>query len=86
MLSKLPPKARLTVTFDNGRENYNHQQLTNENHNGILRRYIPKKSDLTKLPQWELDLMTEEINNKPRKCLKYQTPKGSIPARVKNSC
>lgn len=95
MLSKLPPRARLTVTFDNGRENYNHQQLTrdlniktyfcdpysawqrgaNENHNGILRRYIPKKSDLTKLPQWELDLITQEINNRPRKCLKYATPK-----------
>ncbi len=103
MLSKLPPKARLTVTFDNGRENYNHQQLTrdlaiktyfcdpysawqkgsNENHNGILRRYIPKKSDLTKLPQWELDLITDEINNKPRKCLSYQTPKEAFQQELK---
>ena len=103
MLSKLPHKARLTVTFDNGRENYNHQQLTrdlniktyfcdpysawqkgsNENHNGILRRYIPKKTDLTKLPSWELDLITEEINNRPRKCLKYQTPKEAFRQELK---
>lgn len=95
VLSKFPQPAHQSVTFDNGRENYNHQQLQRdlntktyfcdpqaawqkgaiENHNGILRRYIPKKSDLTKLPQWELDLITEEINNRPRKCLQYATPK-----------
>lgn len=105
MLSKLPPKARLTVTFDNGRENYNHEQLkrdldintyfcdpysawqkgSNENHNGILRRYIPKKTDITNLPQWELDFIVEEINNTPRKCLKYQTPKEAFKQELKTS-
>ena len=103
ILSQFPNKARLTVTFDNGRENYNHQQLkrdlgintyfcdpysawqkgSNENHNGILRRYIPKKTDLTNLPQWELDFILEEINNKPRKCLKYATPKESFTQELK---
>jgi IS30 family transposase len=103
ILSRFPEKARQTVTFDNGRENYNHEQLqrdlgvrtyfcdpysawqkgANENHNGILRRYIPKKTDLSKLPQWELDLIIEEINNKPRKCLKYQTPKEAFKQELK---
>lgn len=105
MLFNLPPKARLTVTFDNGRENYNHEQLkrdlnintyfcdpysawqkgSNENHNGILRRYIPKKTDLTNFPQWELNFILEEINNRPRKCLKYQTPKEAFSKELKNS-
>ena len=105
MLSKYPTQARKSVTFDNGRENYNHEQLqrdlgiktyfcdpyaawqkgANENHNGILRRYIPKKSDLSKLPQWELDLIVEEMNNKPRKCLKYQTPKEAFKQELKSS-
>jgi transposase, IS30 family len=104
LLSKLPSKARRSVTFDNGRENYNHEQLrrdlgvktffcdpyaawqkgANENHNGILRRYIPKKADLTDLPQWELDFILEEINNKPRKCLKYQTPREAFRQELKN--
>ena len=95
LLSKFPKAVLKSVTFDNGRENYNHEQLqrdfgtktffcdpysawqkgANENHNGILRRYIPKKTDLSKIFQWELDLIIEEINNKPRKCLKYATPK-----------
>lgn len=105
MLFNLPPKARQTVTFDNGRENYNHEQLnrdlniktyfcdpysawqkgSNENHNGILRRYLPKKTDLTNFPQWELDFILEEINNRPRKCLKYQTSKEAFHQELKNS-
>jgi transposase, IS30 family len=103
LLSKVPQQARYSVTFDNGRENYNHYQLTRdldtktyfcdpyaawqkgaiENHNGVLRRYIPKKSDLTKLPQWELDFILEEINNRPRKCLNYTTPKEAFIAELK---
>ncbi len=50
------------------------QKGANENHNGILRRYIPKKTDLTKVTQYELDAILEEINNRPRKCLGYETP------------
>ena len=94
MLVDLPVWARQSITFDNGKENYNHEKLTrdygiktyfcdphcawqkgsNENHNGILRRYIPKKTDLTKVTQYELDTILEEINNRPRKCLGYETP------------
>jgi len=50
------------------------QKGSNENHNGILRRYIPKKTDLAKLTQYELDAIIEEINKRPRKCLQYETP------------
>lgn len=50
------------------------QKGANENHNGVLRRYIPKKADLTDLSQPELDAIMEEINERPRKCLGYETP------------
>ena len=50
------------------------QKGANENHNGVLRRYIPKKADLTNLTQEELDAIIEEINQRPRKCLGYETP------------
>jgi IS30 family transposase len=49
------------------------QKGSNENHNGILRRYIPKKTDTKTITQFELDAILEEINNRPRKCLKYET-------------
>lgn len=90
----LPKAARLSATFDNGKENYNHIKLkiflgmktffcdpncpwqkgSNENHNGVLRRYIPKRTDLTTVSQTELDAIIQEINNRPRKCLEYETP------------
>ena len=50
------------------------QKGANENHNGILRRYIPKKTELTELTQEDLDAIIQEINERPRKCLNYETP------------
>lgn len=50
------------------------QRGTNENTNGLLRRYLPKRTDFTTLTQGELDDIVEEINNRPRKCLDYATP------------
>ncbi|MGI0134881.1 MAG: IS30 family transposase [Candidatus Micrarchaeaceae archaeon] len=50
------------------------QRGCNEYHNGLVRRYLPKKTDFTWLTQEELDDIVEEINNRPRKCLDYATP------------
>jgi len=49
------------------------QKGSNENHNGILRRYIPKKTDFTSFTQTELNAILKEINDRPRKCLQYET-------------
>jgi len=49
------------------------QRGTNENTNGLVRRYLPKKTDFTTLSQSELDDIVEEINNRPRKVLGYKT-------------
>ena len=46
-----------------------------ENANGRLRRFIPKKLDINHLDQAMLDQIIDHMNNMPRKCLKYQTPK-----------
>jgi len=50
------------------------QRGTNENHNGLLRRYLPKKTSFQNLTQEDLDDIVAEINNRPKKCLDYQTP------------
>lgn len=44
-----------------------------ENANGLIRRYLPKKTDFRELTQEELDEIVEEINNRPRKILNYRT-------------
>jgi IS30 family transposase len=50
------------------------QRGTNENTNGLLRRYFPKGTDFSQLADQELALVVHALNNRPRKCLGYRTP------------
>ena len=50
------------------------QRGTNENTNGLLRFYFPKGADFHALPEEKLEQIIEKVNNRPRKCLNYQTP------------
>lgn len=50
------------------------QRGSNEHHNGLLRRYLPKGTSFKEVAQEELDDIVWEINNRPRKCLGYNSP------------
>lgn len=50
------------------------QRGTNENTNGLLRRYIPKGTSMDTLTDDDLTDIVEELNDRPRKCLDYATP------------
>ena len=54
------------------------QRGTNEHHNGRLRRYYPKGTDFSQVPEEELRAAIDEINNQPRKCLGWLTPRESF--------
>ena len=47
---------------------------SNENFNGIIRRFIPKGKDITDLSQDDIDRINHWINTMPRKILGYKTP------------
>lgn len=47
---------------------------TNENTNGLLRFYFPKKMSFAHLTQEELDVVVQQLNTRPRKRLGYRTP------------
>lgn len=47
---------------------------TNENTNGLVRRYLPRGSSLENITQDDLDDIAWELNNRPRKALQYATP------------
>jgi IS30 family transposase len=50
------------------------QRGTNENTNGLIRRYLPKKTSFNSLSQRTLDAIVWRINNRPKKVLKFHTP------------
>jgi transposase, IS30 family len=47
---------------------------TNENTNGLLRRYFPKGTNFDEITQKELDRVVKMINNRPRKRHNYYSP------------
>lgn len=83
-----------TITFDNGKEFTNHQEITkeigvsiyfanpyhswergvNENTNGLIRQYIPKKSDFSNYSVENIAEIQGKLNNRPRKTLEFDSP------------
>lgn len=47
---------------------------TNENTNGLLREFFPKKSAFKHITQKHVDRAVRLLNTRPRKCLNYLTP------------
>ena len=86
----LDPSLVKTFTLDNGVENVRYGELgvdtyfchpysswekgTVENGIGLIRDYIPKKSDLGNYTQEEIDAMLKTINSKPMKLHGWKTP------------
>lgn len=50
------------------------QRGTNENTNGLLRRYFPKGMDFRNVTEKSLAEAVKKLNHRPRKCLGYRTP------------
>jgi transposase, IS30 family len=46
----------------------------NENTNGLVRQYFPKKHDFVRITNAEVQQVAELLNNRPRKTLGYRTP------------
>ncbi len=46
----------------------------NENTNGLIRQYIPKRCDFATITDEEVQQVQQRLNSRPRKTLGYQTP------------
>ena len=47
---------------------------SNENFNGLLRQYVPKKRQMTSITDEEIKMIENRLNNRPRKRLGFRTP------------
>ena len=50
------------------------QKGTVENTNRRVRRWLPRKRDITAVSDHELKMICDRLNNTPRKCLGWKTP------------
>jgi len=83
-----------SLTLDNGQENKKHQEIGVdtyfcdtysswqkpgvENANKLIRRYIPKGSDISKYSHQYISWIVHKYNNQPRKKLCWMTPNGGF--------
>ena len=58
------------------------QRGSNENTNGLLRQYLPKKTDLSGYSQSDLDQIALRLNQRPRQTLGFETPESRLQASV----
>ena len=58
------------------------QRGSNENTNGLLRQYFPKRTDLSGYSQSDLDKVALRLNQRPRKTLGFETPASKLRASV----
>ena len=54
------------------------QRGSNENTNGLLRQYLPRRLDFRTLTQAELDAIAQELNERPRQTLEFKTPSQAL--------
>lgn len=50
------------------------ERAINENTNGLLRQFFPKKTDFKKVTWHQVKMAVENLNNRPRKTRNYLTP------------
>lgn len=65
---------KLNIDYYFARPYHSWERGANENLNGLVRQYIPKKSDFSILTDEYINKIETKINNRPRKRLDYESP------------
>jgi IS30 family transposase len=68
----LSKTTKMDIYFANPYSSW--ERGTNENTNGLIRRYLPKKTDFKNVDITQLKTIQYKLNNRPRKVLGFKTP------------
>ncbi len=68
-------EAETAALFYFANPHHSWERGTNENTNGLIRQYLPKRKSLTKVTQTQCHRIADQLNNRPRKRLDFLTPK-----------
>lgn len=67
-------EAATGVSFFFAAPHHSWERGTNENTNGLIRQYAPKRTSLAQLTQADCDRIAAKLNNRPRRRLGFRTP------------
>lgn len=76
-------RRRTTIYFAHAYSSW--ERGTNENHNRMIRRFIPKGADIADFTGDEIKTIEEWMNNYPRRILGYRTPKQVAAERLQSN-
>ena len=78
---KITQKTGMKIYFAHPYSSW--ERGTNENTNGLIRRYLPKGTDFNLINNKQLMIIQEKLNNRPRKIIGYKTPKEIMDSELK---
>jgi IS30 family transposase len=64
----------LGVEFFFAKPYHSWQRGANENLNGLIRQYFPKKTDFSTISDHQVQMVEEKLNNRPRKRFNFESP------------
>lgn len=72
----------LNIDFYFAHPYHSWERGSNENLNGLIRQYIPKKSNFSAYSEQYIQWVEDELNNRPRKRFNFQSPNEIINQKV----
>ena len=79
---KITEKTGMKIYFAHPYSSW--ERGTNENTNGLIRRYLPKGTNFNEIDIKQLLNIQQKLNNRPRKIIGYKTPKEMMDIELKS--
>jgi len=72
----------LNIDFYFAKPYHSWERGSNENLNGLIRQYIPKKTDFSTITEEYVQFVEDQLNNRPRKRFNFETPNYMLNQKV----